>query len=409
MLPKNTDLASQNYEKKTKLHSNSNMDFDTIVYISFMEVHNKTISVNRDNVQKDALKVALNNNRCGLGISMGVGKTRIAIEHLKRNFHPLIQVLVVVPKNTVKQSWIDELKKTKQLHLRGHIIFSTYLSLNKQNPNEYDIVYLDECHSLLESHKSFLDNFNGKILGLTGTPPRRKYSEKGRMVQKYCPIKYEFSVDDATDSKILNDYQIVVHQLELSDLKTLKKKTKDGRQWYTSEKKDYAYVVQRVIAAQTQKQIQFASIMRMRALMDYNTKETYVKDLLRKVKTKCIVFANTMDQADRVCRHSYHSKNVQSDDNLQLFSDGRIDKLSCVLQLNEGVTIPGLKQGIIMHAYGNERKTSQRIGRLLRLSPHEKATCHILCYANTIDVKWVNSALSTFDQDKIKYYNPLNR
>ena len=62
-----------------------------------------------------------------------------------------------------------------------------------------------------------------------------------------------------------------------------------------------------------------------------------------------------------------------------------------------------------MHAYGNERKTSQRIGRLLRLSPHEKATCHILCYANTIDVKWVNSALSTFDQDKIKYYNPLNR
>ena len=34
-----------------------------------------------------------------------------------------------------------------------------------------------------------------------------------------------------------------------------------------------------------------------------------------------------MDQADRVCMHSYHSKNAQSEDNLQLFSDGRIDKL----------------------------------------------------------------------------------
>ena len=140
--------------------------------------------------------------------------------------------------------------------------------------------------------------------------------------------------------------------------------------------------------------------------MDYNTKETYVKDLIRKVKTKCIVFANTMDQADRVCRHSYHSKNAQSEDNLQLFSDGRIDKLSCVLQLNEGVTIPGLKQGIIMHAYGNERKTAQRIGRLLRLNPSESAVCHILCYKGTQDETWVAKALKDFDQNKIKFYNP---
>jgi hypothetical protein len=62
-----------------------------------------------------------------------------------------------------------------------------------------------------------------------------------------------------------------------------------------------------------------------------------------------------------------------------------------------------------MHAYGNERKSAQRIGRLLRLNPSETASCHILCYKNTQDVKWVNSALSTFNQEKIKYYNPLNK
>ena len=361
---------------------------------------------NREVVQNDALQTAVAHERCGLGISMGVGKTRVAINHLKRYYNPFILVLVVVPKNSVKQSWLDELDKMGETDLLDHIRFSTYLSINKQDPKIYDIVYLDECHSLLETHKSFLDNFKGRILGLTGTPPRRKYSEKGRMVQKYCPIRYEFSVDDATDSKILNDYQIIVHELELSKLKTLKKKNKDGGVWYTSESADYDYVVRRVMAAQTQKQMQFASIMRMRALMDYNTKEDYVKDLLAKVKTKCIVFANTMDQADRVCKHSYHSKNSQSEDNLQLFSDGRIDKLSCVLQLNEGVTIPGLKQGIIMHAYGNERKTAQRIGRLLRLNPSESAVCHILCYKDTQDKHWVTKALKDFDENKIKYYNP---
>ena len=142
--------------------------------------------------------------------------------------------------------------------------------------------------------------------------------------------------------------------------------------------------------------------------MDYGTKEAYAKGLLKNIGQKCLVFANTQKQADRMCSHSYHSGNKKSQDNLELFSDGRIDKMSCVLQLSEGVSIPNLKQGIIMHAYGNERKTAQRIGRLLRLNPTEKATCHILCYKNSQDVKWVNSALSTFDQDKIKYYNPLN-
>jgi superfamily II DNA or RNA helicase len=44
-----------------------------------------------------------------------------------------------------------------------------------------------------------------------------------------------------------------------------------------------------------------------------------------------------------------------------MFKEGKINKLSTVLQLNEGINIPNLKQGIIMHAYGNERKAAQRI------------------------------------------------
>ena len=229
------------------------------------------------------------------------------------------------------------------------------------------------------------------------------------MVQKYCPIKYLFDVDKATDSKILNDYQIIIHELELSKLPTLKKKNKNGGHWWTSEYKDYQYVNNRVAAAQTPKQQQFAYIMRMRALMDYNSKEIYTKSLLQNLSDKCIIFANTQKQADRVCKHSYHSSNNKSDDNLEMFSDGRINQLSCVLQLSEGVTIPNLKQGIIMHAYGNEKKSAQRIGRLLRLNPSELATCHILCYKGTQDSKWVKSALKGFDDNKIKYYNPLNR
>jgi len=363
----------------------------------------------REVVQKDALAIAVQHKRCGLGVSMGVGKTRIAIQHLQRNYNPFIKALVVIPKNAVAQSWIDELKKMEIESLVKHITFTTYLSLKKHEPNEYDVVYLDECHSLLDKHEIFLSKFTGKILGLTGTPPVRSGTEKYKMVAKYCPIKYEFSVDEATESKILNNYSIVVHELTLSQVPNYKKKNKKGGFWYTTELKDYSYVSQRVAEANTPKQMQFAAIMRMRSLMDYTTKEDYTKSLLANLSNKAIVFANTQDQADRICKHSYHSNNPQSDYNLELFSDGRIDKLSCVAQLSEGVTIPNLKQGVIMHAYGNERKTAQRIGRLLRLNPNDTAICHILMYKGTQDEKWVETSLKSFDQTKIKYYNPLKQ
>jgi len=365
--------------------------------------------MSRQSVQEDALKIALNHKRCGLAISMGVGKTRIAIQHFQKNYNPFIKALVVIPKLSIKDSWLAELKKLDIEKLADHLSFTTYLSIGKQNPNDYDIVYLDECHNLLETHSEFLSNFKGKILGLTGTPPKYNDSEKGKMVSKYCPIKYTFTIDEATDSKILNDYQIVVHELELSKLLTLKKTKKQGGHWWTSERKDYEYVTGRCGEAQSLKAKQLAAIMRMRALMEYTTKEEYVKSLLPNLGTKCIIFANTQKQADKLSKHSYHSGNSKNEENLELFSDGRIDRLSCVLQLSEGVTIPNLKQGIIMHAYGNERKSAQRIGRLLRLNPTEKATCHILCYKNTQDELWVQTALKDFDPKKVKYYNPLSK
>ena len=87
-----------------------------------------------------------------------------------------------------------------------------------------------------------------------------------------------------------------------------------------------------------------------------------------------------------------------------MFKKDKIDQLSCVLQLNEGINIPNLRAGIIMHAYGNERKSSQRIGRLLRLNPDDTAIIHILCYKDTVDERWVAEALRDLDPTKIKYH-----
>lgn len=358
--------------------------------------------MDRDKVQSEALEATRGKERCGLALATGVGKTLVALNHLEEHYSPLLNILVVAPKISIFDAWRAEAQKFEKDRLLINITFTTYLSINKKDPREYDIVYLDECHSLLESHRSFLDEFNGKIVGLTGTPPKHSSSIKGKLVNEFCPIVYEFVTDSAIENNILNDYQIIVHQLELSTKNNYQVDTKN-KSFRTSEQKNYSYWCNRIDTASGP--LHMLRVMRMKAMMEYPSKEKYAKLLFNSINTKCILFANTQDQADRLCEHSYHSSNIDSEDNLRLFKEGSIDKLSCVLQLNEGVNIPNLKQGIIMHAYGNERKAQQRIGRLLRLNPDEKAVVHILCYMHTVDEKWVKDALETLDQTKIEWKN----
>ena len=360
----------------------------------------------REEIQQEALDMAIANKRCGLGISMGVGKTLIGLQYIdyyqKANMKKL-RILVVAPKISIFDSWNTDAAKFG-ISL-DNVEYTTYLSLHKKNPGHYDIVVLDECHSLLLSHIAFLGQFTGRILGLTGTPPRHHQSEKGKMVHQFCPMLYKYITDDAVSDDILNDYRIIVHKMPISNINSLPVSIKSGMQFYTSERKSYDYWTKRIVAAQSKKQEQIASVMRMRVLMDFRTKETYVKKILADIEDKCIVFCNTQDQADRICKHSYHSNNLESEQNLQDFKDGKISELSCVLQLNEGINIPELRAGIIMHAYGNERKSSQRLGRLLRLNPTETAYVHILCYKDTVDERWVAEALKDLDPRKIKYFD----
>jgi superfamily II DNA or RNA helicase len=361
----------------------------------------------RESIQQEALDAINGVFRGSCAVSMGVGKTLIGLRHMEQEYQKgYRKFLVVAPKVSIFQSWKDDAEKFDFTHLLDCIEFTTYLSLSKKT-RDYDVVYLDECHSLLYSHDFYLSTFSGKILGLTGTPPRFHKSEKGEMVNKYCPVVYTYITDDAVDDKILNDYKITIHKIPLGKTKTHKVKTKNGGFFMTSEQANYDYWSERILTASSPVQQKIFRIMRMQALMQFPSKERYAKQLLDMMHDKCLVFCNNTEQADRICQHSYHSKNIHSEFNLELFKTGKITALSSVQQLNEGVNIPDLRVGIIMHAYSNERKSSQRLGRLLRLSPDDKASIHILMYEDTIDEEWVSEALRDLDSDKIVYTDSM--
>jgi superfamily II DNA or RNA helicase len=358
----------------------------------------------RSEIQIAALKAIGRSRKSGIEVSMGVGKTLIGLQHMSSIYTDIRKYLVVAPKKSIFTSWIDDMGKFNMTHLIPRITFTTYRSLPKHDL-DYDVVYLDECHSLKETHASWLKAYEksgGCIVGLTGTYPDKVSTEKGKMCNYFCPKVFEYKTDNAVGDKILNDYEIIIHRLKLNHTPTLEREGKYGK-YKTSEVKEYNYWTFKLENANDPKSLQICRIQRMKALQSFKSKQDCVMKLLGNTTDKTIVFANTKKQADEICEYSYHSSNSESDNNLKMFKNGDILELSAVEQLSEGVTIPNLKVGIIMHAYANNRKAAQKIGRLLRLNPNDKSTIHILCYVDTVDIDWVTSALKDFDQNKISW------
>lgn len=358
---------------------------------------------NKSTIQEEALGIVLNYKRSTAVAGTGVGKTLLGLKHMSLKYSAGLKFTVVASKTTIFKEWKEQASMHGYGYLIPHITFVTYLSLSK-NPLDCDVLYLDEVHNLLYTHKPVLAAYEGEILGLTGTPPLTDYSEKAKMIQMFCPIVFTYGVDDGVGDGILNDYQIFVHMLDLDVNKNIAVPTKNGTIFYTSERASYDYWCQRIDAAATPKQKQIARIMRMKIMQSFLSKEVLAKKLLNMTPNKCIVFANTKEQADRLCADSFYSGNPKSDENLKKFKEGTIMKLAAIHQLSEGINIPNLAEGIILHSFGgNSPKAKQKFGRLLRLSPELKSTLRILCYRGTADEMWVQENLDTLDNSKIFY------
>ncbi|RZJ86764.1 MAG: hypothetical protein EOO60_13035 [Hymenobacter sp.] len=185
---------------------------------------------------------------------------------------------------------------------------------------------------------------------------------------------------------------------------TWSRAVRSGRRCTTSERENYFYWSKRLAgAAQDPLPVETLRILRMQALMNYSGKGHYMRYLADQQTEKVLLFTCNQQQAEAQAEHTYHSKNKHSQANLDKFNAGEIQRLACVAQLSEGISIPNLRVGIIWHAFGNERKAAQRIGRLLRLNPDQTATVHLLMYQDTVDEQWVAQALESFDSAKISY------
>lgn len=339
----------------------------------------------RSKIQDEAVEALFNARSGTANISVRTGKTRIGLL-LSQKFE---NVLVSYPNMAIKQSWLNDAEKFG-INIT-HITFTTHLSLEKHNPDDYDMVIVDEIDQISINQWECLKEFR-RIKGLTGTPPKRG-SEKYKYLASYAPIVYEKKISETVG--ITNkDYEIVIHLLTPSSKKDIP--LKGGRFWSEVDKINF-------FERKYQNSFNFRDMLLLIQSIQYSkTKYEYFKKLA-KTLDRALLFLETTKQCDDLPYPSYHSKNSKSEENLEAFQSGEANFLSSVGQLKAGITFPNVDKCIILHCYSSNNKTHQRLARCLNYLPDAKATIHILCLEGTRDEQWCKAGLQEFDQSKIKW------
>lgn len=363
----------------------------------------------KEKIQKLVLNNTPLNPHGFLNLAPRSGKTKIAIDIIKRDKPK--KILWVTPSSKLRDEDIPlEFKKWKALTYLKKTMIVTYSYLSKVK-GDFDFVILDEYQDITENNsKGF---FNGdisynNILGLTGTPP--KHEEKIDIFRNLNlkPI-YNISIDEAVQKKIVSDYSInVVECLLDSKNKNIKVETKKTK-FYTTEhaKYDYCSKVIRKVMFSGKPIPKFLYLNRMRAIHNSPTKLNVAEDLIKTLKGRKLIFGANIDQIEKLCKHTYHSKT--DDSNLNKFLKEKIDVLGCVNSGGVGFTFKNVDHFIIIQANSNKKgDITQKIARSLLEQENYKASIYILSLVNTQDEKWVAKTLESFDENKIKYINYKN-
>lgn len=359
-------------------------------------------------IQERAVQCWDNNQRRGiLTMCTGSGKSKVAIDIIKRDREKLKKILLVVPTVRLRDTnWKEEFIKWKCKTLYNKIDRACYVSVNKIKGKEYDLVILDEGHNITQNNSQFFtNNLVRDILVLTATPPQ-DCEKVGLLNNLNCGIVFNYSLDEGVKDGVVAPYNIKVLSVPLEKkIRNVKAGTKK-KPFMITEYKNYEYLCRKIAKSYYSNNpnlAKFASLDRMRFIYNLKSKTDIAKKIINNlsVDDRTLIFCGSIKQAEELCPYVYHSKT--NDKDLIAFQDSKIDQLACVAALNEGMNIPNLDVGIIVQLNSRDLDLVQRIGRLIRYREGHTATIYILVSRDTQDEKWASKALAGFDPKRIKY------
>lgn len=334
-----------------------------------------------------------------------MGKTKIALEWLKKYHKEGTPILIAVPTNVLKQNWIMEIGKWNCEHLLKDITFTTYVSLPKYiTKQSWAECICDEVHHLSERCIDTIqesDNSFNRVLGLSATVSITKKCELRETFNNL--YIYSVSLRTAINSDILPDPKVLLIPLELDNTKksctifNRYKKTSyvaTPLQFYN----DMSGLIDWYKKKHMDNRMLRASLDRLIWLSEQ--KESFTKEILAVLKNyRTLTFCSSIAQTKNLGKYCINSKNKQVSEYIELFNTKKIKHITACQMLNEGVSLSDCRIGIFNMLNSSNLIQTQKNGRILR---HKSPILVIPYFINTVEERNVVRMLENYNTDLVK-------
>lgn len=338
------------------------------------------------NAQLECQKQIDKYDRCTIIKSIRSGKTLTILDYIKKN--NINNVLWVV-------LYIDNIKGLKEeqekWNIHSNIKTITYRSLKNENNSNYDLVVLDECHSLTAGYTKSIKNINfNKLIGMTGTYPKNIDKIMFLENELRMTIAFKYTISDAVNDQNVAPFKINCIYKELSKKNDLLVSGKT-KTFYTSEFKSYNYHSLQT-SLMTGMKLRLAYINMMRFLNTLPSTIEAIKEYINNNKSKrLLIFVATKEMAEKCSTYCYYGG--KNDKYYKMFHNKEINHLVLVEKATVGVTYEDLDGCLLTTINSSNSSVYQKIFRTIVWRENYEANIDILINRNTIQQKWIEKAL----------------
>lgn len=361
----------------------------------------------------------------------------------KFNFNNITKVY---SKNNRWRADVDNLLLQERINGKNdttsYIIISTYASFAKENVfntiNQFSksrlLLIADEAHNMGSGQvRNKLSAIRyGRRIGLSATP-ERQYDEAGNkelmaFFGSEDNYTYEYSMKEAIDNGILCKYYYYPHLVKLTEdemsryvelsIKIAKFASSNGELFASDSILTRLLLARkRIIHKAENKKIVFQKILRDRIQDVGNLKYTLIyvpegnqpdeeADIFvdRENLSDDIDSLHLIDQYTAIVKNihpkvtvkQFTSSSMEKDNILDDFAEGRLDVLTSMKCLDEGVDVPRSEMAIFCASTGNPRQFIQRRGRILRTHKDK----HIALIHDLVVVPEINSESESYQLER---------
>ncbi len=405
----------------------------------------------RNEIQKKAVDLALENDTIILEWSTGLGKTKASLDIMNalcdNSPDKRLNVLIVVAETSHKQNWEKEFSKFGIATC--NICIECYASLKKYAKSTWDLVILDEVHHIGSDIRiDVLDSMKiDKLIGLSATIQADTLMQLAalRKPKGYTRFTlHKVSMKEAIEWGILPEPKICLIPLTLDNtsynctiIEERGKKEKQKKytckyyeRWsYLKNKNQYPNLKLEISCTQQQKydyltdkfnywkstylrtrqertKVKWLQVGSQRKRFLGDCKTSHVKSLLPYlVNKRYICFCSSIDQAEILGNtNAIHSKNKDSQAYITKFNNKEINTLFAVNMAQEGLNLVDIDLGIIIQLDGYERGWIQKMGRVFRAKDPLQ---FIYYYKDTKDTDYLNKVIEGMDKNYIQELTDL--